>query len=181
MKQVLVLGRGGQGAVTSTQILAVAAYSDGKSCLAFPNFGVERMGAPVRSYCRVDDKKIELREHVQEADYAIILDPTLSRHFNEKVTKLIIVNSNKTPEEMCIVTEAKVICVDVTGVAMKIIGKPFVNVAALGALAALTDEITLKSLEDAIKKQMGSKGPAVEKNILAVREVYELAKKTQKR
>jgi pyruvate ferredoxin oxidoreductase gamma subunit len=181
MKQVLVLGRGGQGAVTSTQILAVAAFADGKSCLAFPNFGVERMGAPVRSYCRVDDKKIELREHVQEADYAIILDPTLSRHFHEKVNNLIIVNSNKTPEEMCILTEAKVVCVDVTSVAMKIIGKPFVNVAALGALAALTDEISLKSLEEAIKKQMGSKGPAVEKNILAVREVYELAKKAQKK
>ncbi len=180
MKQVLVLGRGGQGAVTSTQILAVAAFADKKHCMAFPNFGVERMGAPVRSYCRIDDKPIELREHVKEADYAIILDPTLSRHFNEKVTKLIIVNSNKTPEEMCIETSAKVVCVDVTGVAMKTIGKPFVNIAALGALAALTDEITLKSLEDAIKQQMGSKGSAVEKNLLAVKEVYELAKKKSK-
>jgi len=177
MKQVIILGRGGQGAVTSSQILAIAAYSDGKYSQAFPNFGVERTGAPVRSYARIDNKKITLREQVTEADYAMILDPTLSRFFNEKVNTLVIVNSNKSPKEMCIATTAKVVCVDVTGVAMKIIGKPFVNIAILGAFAALSEEITIKSLESAITKQMGSKGPAVEKNILAVREVYELAKK----
>ncbi len=78
---------------------------------------------------------------------------------------------------MCIETNAIVKCVDITGVAMKIMGKPFVNIAALGAFSALTSEVTLKSLEEAIKLQMGAKGSAVEKNILAVKEVYELAKK----
>ncbi len=82
MKEIVVIGRGGQGAVTSTQVLAVAAFNDGKQCQSFPNFGIERMGAPVKSYCRIDDKPIQLREQVYNADYAIILDPTLSRHFH---------------------------------------------------------------------------------------------------
>jgi pyruvate ferredoxin oxidoreductase gamma subunit len=177
MKQVLFLGRGGQGAVTSSQVLAIAAFKDGKFCEAFPNFGVERMGAPVKSYCRIDDKKILLREQVYEADYAIILDPTLSKSFHEKVNNLVIVNSNKKPSELGIDTKAKIKCVDITSTALKVIGKPFVNIAALGAFSALTGEVSLKALEVAVVQQMGSKGPIVEKNLNAVKEVYENALK----
>lgn len=180
MKQIIFLGRGGQGAVTSAQVLAISAYQDKKHSLAFPNFGVERMGAPVRSYCRIDDKPITLREQVYEADYAIILDPTLVKQLNEKVTELIIVNSNKKPEELKIDTKAKIKCVDITSVALKIIGKPFVNIAALGAFSALTEEVSLNAMEEAIKQQMGNKGALVEKNIAAIKEVYDLAKKEWK-
>ncbi len=175
MKQVLFLGRGGQGAVTSAQVLAIAAFKDGKYSQAFPNFGVERMGAPVRSYCRLDTKEITLREQVYEANYAIILDPTLVKHLTEKVTELIIVNSNKKPEELGLDTKAKVKCVDMTSIALKVIGKPFVNIAAIGAFSALTGEVSINAMEEAIKQQMGSKGPIVEKNILAIKEVYETA------
>jgi pyruvate ferredoxin oxidoreductase gamma subunit len=177
MKQIVFLGRGGQGAVTSAQVLAIAAFKDNKFSLAFPNFGVERMGAPVRSYARLDDKKITLREQVYEADYALVLDPTLAKQLTEKVTKLIIVNSNKKPEELGIETSAKIKCVDVTSVALRVIGKPFVNIAMLGAFSSLTEEVSISALEEAIKQQMGSKGPLVEKNINAIKEVYELAKK----
>ncbi len=177
MKQVLFLGRGGQGAVTSAQILAIATFKDGKFCQAFPNFGVERMGAPVRSYCRIDTKEITLREQVYEANYAIILDPTLVKQLTENVTELIIVNSNKKPEELGLNTKAKVKCVDITSVALRTIGKPFVNIAALGAFSALTKEVSINALEEAIKQQMGSKGPMVEKNVLAIKEVYETAMK----
>ena len=179
MKEIVVIGRGGQGAVTSTQILAVAAFNDGMHSQSFPNFGIERMGAPVRSYCRIDAKPINLREQVYTADYAIVLDSTLSRHFHEKISKLVIVNSNKCAEDMCIDTKAQVRCVDITAIAMNTIGKPFVNIAALGAFAALTGEVSLKSLEEAIKLQMGSKGSAVEKNLAAIEEVYNLANKTK--
>lgn len=175
MKQVLFLGRGGQGAVTSAQVLAIAAFKDGKYSQAFPNFGVERMGAPVRSYCRIDTKEINLREQVYEANYAIILDPTLVKQLTEKVTELIIVNSNKKPEELGIETSAKVKCVDITSIALKVIGKPFVNIAAIGAFSALTGEVSINAMEEAIKQQMGSKGPIVEKNILAIKEVFENA------
>jgi len=177
MKQVLFLGRGGQGAVTSSQVLAIAVFKDGKFSQAFPNFGVERMGAPVKSYCRIDNKAITLREQVYEADYAIILDPTLTKNFHEKINKTIIVNSNKKPNELGIESAAEIKCVDITSVALKVIGKPFVNIAALGAFSALTGEVTLKALEEAVQQQMGSKGPIVEKNLNAVKEVYENALK----
>ena len=177
MKQIIFLGRGGQGAVTSSRVLAIAAFEDKKFSQAFPNFGVERMGAPVRSYARIDEKFINLREQVYEADYAIILDPTLIQNFHETVTDTVIINSNKKPEELDIETNAKVKCVDITKIALEEIGKPFVNIAALGAFAAITDEVTLKGLEKAVHQQMGNKGPMVEKNINAIRKVYEAAKK----
>ncbi|MBT4870328.1 MAG: pyruvate ferredoxin oxidoreductase [Candidatus Diapherotrites archaeon] len=175
MKQVILLGRGGQGAVTSSRVLAIAAYKDGKYSQAFPNFGVERMGAPVRSYCRIDGKFINLREQVYEAEYAIILDSTLLQSFHEKVTDTIIINSNKDSSEIKLDTKAKIKCVDITKVALEVIGKPFVNIAALGAFAAISEEVTLKGLEKAVEQQMGHKGPIVEKNLKAVEEVYKLA------
>lgn len=177
MKQIIVLGRGGQGAVTSSQVLAIAAFKDGLHSQAFPNFGVERMGAPVRSYCRIDNKPVTLREQVYEADYAIILDQTLAKGFTEKVTDLIIVNTNKKPEEVGLNTKAKIKCVDITSVALKVIGKPFVNIAALGAFSAITKEVSLKGLEEALKQQMGEKKAVFEKNLAAIIEVHALAKK----
>jgi pyruvate ferredoxin oxidoreductase gamma subunit len=179
MKQVILLGRGGQGAVTSSRVLAIAAFEDGKYSQAFPNFGVERMGAPVRSYCRLDDEFINLREQVYVADYAIILDPTLLENFHEEVRDTIIINSNKKPSEIKLNTKAKIKCVDITKVAIDIIGKPFVNIASLGAFAAITKEITIKGLQKAVKQQMGNKGAVVEKNLNAVEKVYELANKQE--
>ena len=174
MKQVLFLGRGGQGAVTSSQVLAIAAGEDNKYSQAFPNFGVERMGAPVRSYCRIDDEPINLREQVYEADYAMILDSTLLSVFEEKVTKHIIVNSNK---KIClpIKTKAKIHCVDITSIALEVIGKPFVNIPILGAFAAITKEVSLKALEKAVMENMGAKGKKeiAEKNVEAVKKIYE--------
>lgn len=177
MKQIIVLGRGGQGAVTSSQVIAIAAFLDGKYSQAFPNFGVERTGAPVRSYARIDDKKITLREQVYEANYAIVLDATLMNGLKENITDLIIINSNKKPEEFKIETKAKIKCVDISKIALEKIGKPFVNIASLGAFSALTKEVSINSLENAIKQQMGSKGPILEKNLAAIKQVYELANK----
>src|SRR3954469_8264396 len=70
-------GRGGQGVVTAAELLAAAAFSEGKHAQAFPSFGSERMGAPVMSFCRIDDREIRLREPVIEPDALIIQDPTL--------------------------------------------------------------------------------------------------------
>lgn len=178
MKQIVILGRGGQGAVTSSQVLAIAAFEDGKCSQAFPNFGVERMGAPVKSYCRIDSKPVNLREQVYEADYAIILDQTLAGCLDEKINDggLIIINSNKAPSEIKIPTKAKIVCVDITKIAIEIIGKPFVNIIALGAFSALTKEVSLKALETAVQKQMKSKGAVVEKNVSALKKVYEASK-----
>jgi pyruvate ferredoxin oxidoreductase gamma subunit len=175
LKQIIFLGRGGQGAVTSSRVLAIAVHEDGKYSQAFPNFGVERMGAPVRSYARIDEKFINLREQVYKADYAIILNPTLIDGMHETITDTIIINSHKKPEELKIKTQAKIKCVDITKIALEVIGKPFVNIAALGAFSAITNEVSLDGLFKAVKQQMGDKGPIVEKNLKAVEEVYKLA------
>ncbi len=183
MKQIIFLGRGGQGAVTSSRVLAIGVFEDGKQSQAFPNFGVERTGAPVRSYCRIDEKKINLRELVYEADYAIVLDATLLNGLTEKVSKAIIINTNKKSSEIKLDTktlnggQTKIYCVDVTKIALEQIGKPFVNIAILGAFASITKEVSLEGLEKAVTQQMGSKGPMVEKNINAVRKVFEEAGK----
>ncbi|HXQ83200.1 MAG TPA: 2-oxoacid:acceptor oxidoreductase family protein, partial [Xanthobacteraceae bacterium] len=77
MFQVRIHGRGGQGVVTAAEVLSVAAYLEGKHAQAFPSFGSERMGAPVVSFCRIDDKEIRLREPILEPDALIVQDPTL--------------------------------------------------------------------------------------------------------
>ncbi|MEM4598264.1 MAG: 2-oxoacid:acceptor oxidoreductase family protein, partial [Candidatus Diapherotrites archaeon] len=78
LKEVRIHGRGGQGAVTSSQVLAVAAFYDGKYCQAFPSFGVERRGAPVEAFTRISDKPILVRNHVYFPDFVLVLDPTLA-------------------------------------------------------------------------------------------------------
>jgi pyruvate ferredoxin oxidoreductase gamma subunit len=158
-------------------VLAIAVGFDKKFSQAFPNFGVERTGAPVRSYCRIDDKKITLREQLKEADYALVLDPTLVGNLTEKITKLIIVNSNKKPEALGIKTTAKIKCIDITKIALEKMGKPFVNIPALGAFSAISGEVSIEALENAIQLQMGNKGSIVEKNLAAIREVYAQSKK----
>ena len=75
MFQVRIHGRGGQGVVTAAELLSVAAFLEGKHAQAFPSFGSERMGAPVVSFCRIDDKEIRLREPILEPDGLIVQDP----------------------------------------------------------------------------------------------------------
>ncbi|MCG8653319.1 MAG: 2-oxoacid:acceptor oxidoreductase family protein, partial [Pirellulales bacterium] len=77
MFQVRIHGRGGQGVVTAAELLSIAAFLEGKHAQAFPSFGSERMGAPVVSFCRLDDKEIRLREPIDAPDAVIIQDPTL--------------------------------------------------------------------------------------------------------
>ena len=80
MFQVRIHGRGGQGVVTAAELLSVAAFLEGKHAQAFPSFGSERSGAPVVSFCRIDDKEIRLREPILEPDGLIVQDPTWWRN-----------------------------------------------------------------------------------------------------
>jgi len=167
LKEVRFHGRGGQGAVTSSQVLAIAAFYDGKFAQAFPNFGVERTGAPVESYTRIAGKQINVRQHVYSPDYVIVLDPSLMA--NVDVTKgmgkesMVIVNSNKQPKELGLSgVNAKTI--DITRVALDVIGKPFVNIAALGAFAALSGEVSIGALGKAIDEKFEGKGKVSELN-----------------
>lgn len=180
LKEVRIHGRGGQGAVTSSQVLAVAAFNDGKYCQAFPSFGVERRGAPVEAFTRISDRPINLRSHVYEPDYVIVLDPTLLASVDVasglKEDGIIIINSNRPASEFKINTKAKVVTADMTGVAMEVIGKPFVNIIALGAFAAITGEIKLESVFKAIDQEFAQKREVGELNKKAAEKLYKMLK-----
>jgi len=176
LTEIRILGRGGQGAVTASQIAAIAAFHDGLQSQAFPMFGVERAGSPVNAYVRISDKEIKDRTEICSPDYSVVLDPTLLGSLNvcEGVKKAVIVNCGKY-----ISLEKKSYCVDATSIALKIIGKPFVNVAMIGAFAKVTGLITLDSINKAIEESFGVKGKpeVIEKNKEAVKAVYEATKK----
>jgi pyruvate ferredoxin oxidoreductase gamma subunit len=181
MIEIRVHGRGGQGAVTTGQIMAIAAFYDGKQSQTFPMFGVERTGAPVEAFIRISDEKINLRSQVYNPDYVLVLESSLVEAVN--VTKglkkggTIIINTNKSASELGI-KNFNVHTVDATSIALKIFGKPIVNTAMLGSFAEITKEISLESLKKGINdKFMASKGKSLaDLNNKAIEEVYNASK-----
>jgi pyruvate ferredoxin oxidoreductase gamma subunit len=176
LKEIRIHGRGGQGSVTAAELIAVAAFEDGKWSQAFPYFGTERRGAPVTAFARISDKKIRVRSQVYEPDYVIVQDPSLLPGVDVasgmKKDGLIIVNTEKGPETLKLDTQAKVKTIDATTLAISIIGKPIVNTALLGAFAGATGQIRIESVNKAIKDRFP--GKIGEKNVEAVKKAYEL-------
>jgi pyruvate ferredoxin oxidoreductase gamma subunit len=167
MIEIRIHGRGGQGAVTASEILAVAAFKDGKFSQAFPKFGPERSGAPVEAYCRIDDKYIDIRSQIYEPDHLIVLDESLTKVVD--VTKGlkkggIVVANSETPMDF---KGFKTFTTDATKVALEVIGKPIVNTTMLGAFVKATKIVTLKSVEEAIKERFDKE--LADKNITAIR------------
>jgi pyruvate ferredoxin oxidoreductase gamma subunit len=161
MFQVRIHGRGGQGVVTAAEVLSVAAYLEGKHAQAFPSFGSERKGAPVIAFCRIDDKEIRLREPILEPDALIVQDPTLFKAIDVcqgfKPSGYLLVNSNRSLNELHLDAVVKqmpaghVLTVPASELALKHIGRPLPNAALLGAFAALTGIVHLKSVVAAIR------------------------------
>lgn len=181
MHQIRIHGRGGQGVVTAAELIAIAAFSGGKHSQAFPSFGVERTGAPIEAYARIDDKPIRTREHVYEPDVLIIQDASLlggadvTRGAGKKT--LMIINTSKTKEQIknlkINLPEKNIYLIDATKIALDIIGKNLVNTVILGAFAKTTGLVGLKSLKEAIEEKFGEKGPEiVKKNITAIEKAY---------
>jgi pyruvate ferredoxin oxidoreductase gamma subunit len=172
MREIRFHGRGGQGVVTSAEILAMAAFKDGKYSQAFPFFGTERRGAPVVAFTRIDDKFIRTREQIYNPDYVVVLDPTLMGVIDVteglKDNGMIIINTNKNVD---LKTKAKVRIVDATEIALRIIGKPFVNTPMIGALVGAIEIVNINSVVEAIKEKFPEK--IAENNIKAVKETYE--------
>ncbi|AEH06913.1 pyruvate ferredoxin oxidoreductase subunit gamma [Methanothermococcus okinawensis] len=165
MIEIRFHGRGGQGAVTAAQILAKAAFYDGKFSQAFPFFGVERRGAPVMAFTRIDDKKIRLRSQIYEPDYVIVQDPTLLDIIDikgglKKGGKIVVNTHNNLQFSDC-----EVYTIDATGIALEVLGLPIVNTAMLGAFTGVTGEVTIESLKKAIMdtfpKKLGEKNAKV--------------------
>ncbi|MCD6242437.1 pyruvate ferredoxin oxidoreductase subunit gamma [Candidatus Bathyarchaeota archaeon] len=178
MKEIRIHGRGGQGGVTLAEIIARAAYKEGKWVQAFPYFGAERRGAPVKAFARISDEPILVRSQIYNPDYIIVLDESLLDVANVteglKENGTIIINTTLRPEEVNI-SGYKIATVDATGIALEldllVAGLPVVNTAMAGAFAKATGEITIESVVEAIKEEW--KGAVGEKNAKAAILAYE--------
>lgn len=161
MIEIRIHGRGGQGAVTSAELVAIAAIDDGKYAQAFPSFGPERRGAPVAAFIRVSNNPIRLREKVYAPDVVMVLDPSILKIVNVlaglKDGGTVIVNTSKTAKEMAEIlkTQAKVATVDATKIALEAMGVPITNTTMLGALLKATGIVGKDALEKAIDKRFG--------------------------
>jgi pyruvate ferredoxin oxidoreductase gamma subunit len=182
MFQVRIHGRGGQGVVTATEMLSIAAFEEGRHAQAFPSFGSERTGAPVVAFCRIDDKEIRLREPIMEPDAIIIQDPTLLHQVDVfsglKKDGYILINTTKTFEELGLGDFVKdwhperLCTVGATDLSLKHVGRPVPNVPLLGGFAAVSGIIQLESVIKAIRDKFS--GKVAEGNIGAATEAYNI-------
>jgi 2-oxoacid:acceptor oxidoreductase gamma subunit (pyruvate/2-ketoisovalerate family) len=170
-------GRGGQGAWTASELLARAAIHEGKNIQSFPEFGPERMGAPVTAFTRISTEPIHIHCAVYNPDVVSVLDPTLlktvpvTEGLNEEGT--IIINSKDNPTEirkMLNTSKGRVWTVPATEIAIKILGMPITNTALLGAVARVTEIISLESIEKIINERF--RRDIAEKNFAVVKEAY---------
>lgn len=182
MKEIRIHGRGGQGVVTAAELIAQAAFQDGKVVQAFPSFGSERMGSPVQSFVRTSNGKIRSRNQILNPDYVIVQDATLLGAIDVlagiKSGGTIIVNTEEGPEQLNLKTEASIFTLPASKLALEIIGKPIPNTALLGAFAAATGEISLEGIKKSIQARFP--GEAGEKNIHVAEKAYHLIKEKAK-
>jgi pyruvate ferredoxin oxidoreductase gamma subunit len=182
MMEIRIHGRGGQGAVTTGQILAIAAFNDGRFSQTFPMFGVERAGAPVQAFVRISEEQINARSQVYDPDVVMVLEPSLidSVDVTDGLKKggKIIVNTNKKATELRLKGDFELYTVDATTIAMGIFKKPIVNTAMLGAFASVTKSVSLDALEKAIDERfVKTKGVEIANlNKQAIRQVYQQIK-----
>ncbi|MEQ8182161.1 MAG: 2-oxoacid:acceptor oxidoreductase family protein [Smithellaceae bacterium] len=169
-------GRGGQGAVTSVELLAQAAIGVGKYAQGFPSFGPERRGAPVAAFSRIDDKKIKVRSGIYKPDVVIVLDSSLIGLIDVldglKPGGKLIVNTPKSPEEIRkeLKFNGPVATVDGTHIAREEMGVPIANTTMIGALLKIINVMELDSVKGAVEHRFGK---IAQKNLNAMRRAYE--------
>jgi len=176
MVEIRFHGRGGQGAVTSAELTALAAIEEGNYAQAFPSFGPERRGAPVMAFVRVSDVPIRTREKIYHPDIVVVLDPSLLQIVNVeaglKDGGLVILNTKKSPEEVRKETglKARLALVDASKIAMETMRVPITNTTMLGALLKAFHLIKMEALRIPIEHRFG---PIAEKNLKACMRAYE--------
>jgi len=179
MIEIRIHGRGGQGNVAAAELLSIAAFKDGKFSQAFPSFGAERVGAPVMAFVRIDDKKIRTREDVQNPDYLIVQDSNLMGSVpvldGLKPDGLILINSEKKPEELQLKTTARVETIPATEIALEIIGRPIPNAIMIGAFCTITGLISIDAVQEAIMGKFP--GRVGENNVAALERAREIMQK----
>ena len=180
MIEIRIHGRGGQGAVTASQILAMAFFEDGWHAQGFPAFGAERRGSPAMAFVRADKQPILERDQIYHPQYALVLDPTLLDSIDicqgMETCGTAIVNTKQDVGKLHV---ENVYHVDLDEIAMKSIGKKFVNLAMLGAFSAASGAVSMKAIEKAIRKRMAAK--VADANIKAAQMAHDHIIKEAKR
>ena len=182
MIEIRFHGRGGQGAVIASKILAEAGFLEGKEVAAFPFFGVERRGAPVTAYTRIAEEKIRNKSGIYEPDYVVVLDPSLLKAVDVaeglKPGGLVLINSRESPEALRsglkVADDRKLATVNATDIAIKHrLGSkaaPIVNSALLGAFSKASGVVNIDSTVKGVIKYVPVK---IDENAAAAQEAYD--------
>ncbi len=172
--------------MTAAELLALAAFEEGRHAQSFPSFGSERMGAPVVAYCRIGEREIRTREPVSAPDCLIVIDPTLV-HQVDLFAGLgpdgyVLVNSTRTLDQLGLDSLAarfrpeRLLTVPATEVALRQVGRPLPNAALLGSFAALTGEVAIGAVSSAIRERFSRTPPVAERNVAAAAELFQQAR-----
>ena len=172
-------GRGGQGAKTASLLLADAAFNTGKYIQGFPEYGPERMGAPITAYNRISDAPITIHSNIYEPDYVVVVDDTLLTSVpvtaGLKKDGAIVINTTKTPEklrELLKGYEGAVYTIDARKVSEEALGKYFPNTPMLAAIVKvskiMTDEAFLEDMKGSFKHKFAKKPEVIEGNMKAL-------------
>ena len=175
MVEVLWHGRGGQGAFTAARLLGAAtSMAEGRYALAFPSFGPERRGAPMRAFTKFSTEPIGDRSALTCADFVVYLDDTLFGEGWESELKpgsLVLVNSVRSFDD------ARVVAIDADGISTRMLGRPIPNTVFLSALSVLCASVSEEDVKEAIRQYMPAKLHV--KNIAIVDEVREMMQQEQ--
>ncbi|WP_069650440.1 2-oxoacid:acceptor oxidoreductase family protein [Caloranaerobacter ferrireducens] len=173
-------GRGGQGAKTASLLLAEAAFATGKFIQGFPEYGPERMGAPITAYNRISDSKIRIHSNIYEPDYVVVVDETLLKDVDVtaglKKEGAIVINSEKSPEQLRPLLkgyEGRVYTIDARKISIETLGKYFPNTPMLGAIVKVAnimeEEDFLKAMEESFAHKFATKPEVIEGNMEAIK------------
>lgn len=173
-------GRGGQGAKTASLLLAEAAFATGKFIQGFPEYGPERMGAPITAYNRISDSKIRIHSNIYEPDYVVVVDESLLKDVDVtaglKKEGAIVINSEKSPEELRPLLkgyEGRVYTIDARKISIETLGKYFPNTPMLGAIVKVAnimeEEVFLKAMEESFAHKFATKPEVIKGNMEAIK------------
>jgi pyruvate ferredoxin oxidoreductase gamma subunit len=175
-------GRGGQGVVTAGKLLAETAMGAGQYFQAFPDFGPERMGAPIRAFTRLSVRPITVHSQIEQPDVVLVLDPTLLGTVpvadGLKEDGILLVNTSMSPAQVRQITDfrtGKVCTVDASHIAIEETGRDITNTPMLGAFARATGIFDIEALAEQLRAWFGKKiaAAAVESNVRAMRRAAE--------
>ncbi len=177
-------GRGGQGVVTAGELLAEAALEEGKYFQAFPDYGPERMGAPIRAFTRFSDRPIDLHCQIVTPDVVVVLDPTLLGVVDVveglKDDGVLVVNTAETPAQVRAITgwdKGKVYTVDATRIALDLFGRAITNTPMIGALLRAVDVVSMDGVIAQVRARFAGKlkTDAIEANVQALKRAHDEA------